>query len=135
MSEDLARSEYSYKTYTRLFYPNGEHYQLGCYWAGWATLLDTLCRRLNAILEEVPGASLTVEQVKEKFGGLRFYYTGQGVNAEQSKAIDEAIELAEGASEHICQRCGSPDAEQRASGWIQTLCETCWADPAWRKRL
>lgn len=134
MSEDPAHPKDSEKVYSRLFYPNGDPYALGPYWAGWTMLIDTLCTRLNTILEEVPGASLTVDQVKEKFGGLRFYCTPHGLDAPRAKTIDETIMLAEDASEHICQRCGSPDARQNESEWIQTLCEACWTDTYRRKR-
>jgi len=125
MSEDIVHPKACGKTYSCLFYSNGEVYQLGSYWAGWSMLLDALCTRLNGILEEVPGASLTVECVKEKFGGLRFYYSTRGLDAMRATIIDDAVMLAEEASEHICQRCGSPDAVQSSSGWIHTLCESC----------
>jgi len=58
-----------------------------------------------------------VRQVKEKFGGLRFYTTG--VLQDQYAFI----EFAESMSYHVCEVCGSP-GKIRNSGWIKTLCDT-----------
>ena len=58
-------------------------------------------------------------QVKEKFGGLRFYMT---------TGTDEMLDLieeAEEASYKTCEECGSQDATQNSNGWIRTLCEPC----------
>jgi len=58
-------------------------------------------------------------QVKEKLGGLRFYYDG-GDNT-----IDGMVWLAEHMSDHICEECGSTKDIGRTSGWISTLCKHC----------
>ena len=58
-------------------------------------------------------------QVKEKFGGLRFYMT-TGTD-EMFDLIDEA----DTASYKICEECASGDATQNDVGWIRTLCESC----------
>lgn len=54
-------------------------------------------------------------QVKEKFGGLRFY-----VN-DGDDYVFGAIALAEGLSHTICEECGMPGMT-RGPGWIRTLC-------------
>lgn len=57
-------------------------------------------------------------QVKEKFGGLRFYMTcGTG-------EIFDLIDGAEALSYETCEECGSP-GESRDTGWIRTLCDLC----------
>ena len=58
-------------------------------------------------------------QVKEKFGGLRFYMTC-GTD-EIFDLIDEASE----ASYKTCEECASGDATQNDVGWIRTLCVPC----------
>ena len=57
-------------------------------------------------------------QVKEKFGGLRFYMTGG------TDEIFGLIERAEEESYAICEQCGEPGRET-GNGWIRTLCEDC----------
>jgi hypothetical protein len=59
---------------------------------------------------------VTLDQVKEKFGTLRFYYTGGDDH------ISGMVCLAEGMSVTTCEDCGSP-AERRNGGWIRTLCD------------
>lgn len=62
----------------------------------------------------------TVLQVKEKFGGLRFYIGGG------DKHINDLISKAEKESFEICEYCGSiDDVKQTRGGWIKTLCWVC----------
>ena len=56
----------------------------GCDWGdGWYNIIDTLCHQIqwhiehNLRKDEDPEAvNVEAAQVKEKFGGLRFYYNG-----------------------------------------------------------
>lgn len=57
-----------------------------------------------------------VLQVKEKFGGLRFYICAGN---EQIWAL---IREAENESYKICEQCGEP-GELYQGGWMRTLCE------------
>lgn len=56
-------------------------------------------------------------QIKEKFGGLRFYYDGG------DREIDGMVRMAESMSYRLCEVCGLPGRPNR-EGWIRTLCET-----------
>lgn len=59
-------------------------------------------------------------QVKEKFGGLRFYVTGG------TDAHDIMIQFAEDMSYRVCEDCGTTkDAKLRRGGWHRTLCSSC----------
>jgi hypothetical protein len=103
----------------------------------------------HGILERLFAAKpdwIMVVQVKEKFGGLRFYlddgtvrvdFIGLGsltVPAEQEHldekrsaqlvAFKKLVREAEAESFSVCEDCGAP-AEQRSGGWIRTLCEPC----------
>lgn len=60
------------------------------------------------------------DQIKEKFGTLRFYYQGG------DDYIAGIVSLAESISNVTCERCGGPGKKTR-SGWIKVLCETCKA--------
>jgi hypothetical protein len=85
---------------------------------GWVPLVDALCRDLAAELERCPVADFAVEQVKEKFGGLRFYVHSA------TKAMEEMISKAEAESFRVCERCGAA-GKPRRGGWVRTLCEGC----------
>jgi hypothetical protein len=56
-------------------------------------------------------------QIKEKFGGLRFYIDGY---SEEAWAV---IEIAEGECSKLCELCGGPGEIRTDLGWIVTLCE------------
>ena len=55
-------------------------------------------------------------QVKEKFGTLRFYYSGG------NEYVSGLVAMAESMSGVTCERCGTPGRLQ-GRGWIKTLCE------------
>ena len=63
---------------------------------------------------EVP--QVTIAQIKEKFGTLRFYYDGG------DDYISGMVTLAESMSGLTCEECGSI-GERRSGGWIRTLCD------------
>ena len=56
-------------------------------------------------------------QVKEKFGTLRFYYSGG------DDVINGLERMAESMSAVTCEECGNPGT-RTTGGWIRTLCET-----------
>jgi hypothetical protein len=65
-----------------------------------------------------PYTGFKVDQVKEKFGGLR-YYTDSG-----NSRIDGFIRLAERLADVTCEECGK-HGKERPGGWIRTLCDSC----------
>jgi hypothetical protein len=78
---------------------------------GWLPLIYKLSAELAACAPDV-----RVMQVKNKFGGLRFYIEAG------SPATHVLIELAETASFGICDQCGEP-GEPRGESWVATRCE------------
>jgi hypothetical protein len=103
---------------------------------GWRTIILELCevtqsyitwrnssRKLllednpynHSIPEEV--SQVKVGQIKEKFGGLRFYFDGG------DRYVAGAVRMAEAWASQICEQCGAPGT-RRTGGWIQTLCAT-----------
>jgi hypothetical protein len=86
---------------------------------GWDTLIHVLCATLERAIERLPEEireGVQCAQVKEKFGGLRFYMTNE------TPYMSGAISVAEGMSYHICEACGLP-GKVRSGGWILTLCD------------
>lgn len=79
---------------------------------GWHSLVEQLVHDLFEL-----GWDGQVLQVKEKFGGLRFYI-GQA-----SPAIYDRIEEATDESYVTCERTGKPGKVRNDLSWIRTLCE------------
>ena len=92
---------------------------------GWYDIIDTLCFNIQARVksQEIKDPSFVCQatQVKEKFGGLRFYIYGG------DDYIEGLIEMAEDMSYKICSECGnkSEQPENQSRGWIYTLCTPC----------
>lgn len=66
-------------------------------------------------------------QVKEKFGGLRYYIrTSDGMHPDDYQRIRYLVNNAETISLRTCEDCGA-QGEQRyiSQYWIKTLCESC----------
>ena len=77
---------------------------------------DMIKNPLRDVPELVP--QVTLDQVKEKFGTLRFYYTGG------DDVIDGMVRMAESMSGVMCEECSAP-AKTHGPGWIRTICEPC----------
>jgi hypothetical protein len=93
---------------------------------GWAGILDELCHSLHKLFTEdgLAGDDYPmVEQVKEKFGTLRFYMSfPEAVSAKTIERAHELIGVAESKSAVTCEVCGCPGKAQ-PGGWIVTLCD------------
>ena len=92
---------------------------------GWFDLVWRLCERLEPVVaaaEMEAGRPFRVLQVKQKFGGLRFY-TSFG-----NDAVSALVEAAEGESFKTCEGCGKPGAH-RGAVMIATMCNE-HADPS-----
>ena len=90
---------------------------------GWFNILDQLMGNIQHHIDwknkkEEVVAQVTLDQVKEKFGTLRFYYTGG------DDIIDGMVRMAESMSGVTCEECSAP-AKTHGPGWIRTICEPC----------
>lgn len=92
---------------------------------GWMNIVELLCARINAIVEDDPAASFEVMQVKEKFGKLRFYYQLKTTNESIQNAACDAVRTAETASAKCCERCGQRGQRASRNGWMSTRCADC----------
>jgi hypothetical protein len=101
---------------------------------GWWPIIESLCANIQShtdwwntnrkdrpIVEQV-----VVEQIKEKFGGLRFYYQGG------DDTIAGMVRMAEAWADHSCEECGAP-GNLRHGGWVRTLCDHHEAEHQARK--
>jgi len=95
----------------------GIHYPRCGAWfgPGWTHIVEKLIEDLIAA-----GWDKQLEQVKEKYGTLRFYV------GSASDEMYELIRKAEGASARTCEECGA-EGNNRAwyANWYITLCQPC----------
>jgi hypothetical protein len=107
---------------------------------GWYSIIDNLCENIQNHIdwshkhkawsldwnEEHPDKQIgvgeivpqvVVDQVKSKFGTLRFYYSGG------DDAIDGMVRMAESMSGVLCEECGDL-VENRVHGRGCKLCDT-----------
>ena len=105
---------------------------------GWWPILESLCGQIQHHIDwknkqSVIVAQVTVAQIKEKFGGLRFYIYGG------DEYIRGMIAFAESMSYKTCESCGNP-GKVGGKGWITTLCVPCREEKdkkeaEWRKNV
>jgi hypothetical protein len=102
---------------------------------GWFNIINTLCDNIQSHIDwrnetrelllkdnpynrPIPDEihQVVVDQVKEKYGTLRFYYHGG------DDKIAGMVRMAESMSAVTCEKCGNP-GYMSGGGWIVTLCE------------
>lgn len=66
---------------------------------------------------------LEIHQIKEKFGGLRFYYSSSEEHgcSEEQKIL---VHFAERLCARTCETCGLPGSLRNDLGWVLTLCDS-----------
>ena len=88
---------------------------------GWYNLIYTLTncidRRLEHLNKDGGNRKVIISQIKEKFGGLRYYADG-----DIDEQMDGMIDFAESLSYTICEECGA-SGKLRSGGWLRTLCD------------
>lgn len=94
---------------------------------GWLKVLDWLCGSIQSYINNInennthlkPIPQVECQQVKEKFAGLRFYYSGG------DDSIEGMVDMAEHICWDTCQNCGSNENVERVGeGWLTTLCDS-----------
>jgi len=84
---------------------------------GWNKIVDPLVKRCTEL-----GGS--VQQIKEKFAQLRFYYyPGDPGTEKQWDDFEDAVRLAEAESARTCEMCGSAGIVMSNGGWVKTVCK------------
>jgi hypothetical protein len=97
---------------------------------GWYPLIVDLDRALAEI-----DPYYQVLQVKQKLGGLRYYFelrdqpdpADPDPESRQARA-DVLVQAAEKRAAHTCERCGNPGTLSRSKApdaWYQTMCDDC----------
>jgi hypothetical protein len=130
--------------YPRIFHSRTD-YWIAC-GDGWCSIIDTLCLNIQqridwnckarvaaylynrqfrhkhseidfkTIPNKIP--QVRASQVKEKFGGLRFYFRGGDA------VIDGMVQMAESMSLITCDVCGNvANSSANNRGWVKTRCK------------
>jgi hypothetical protein len=95
---------------------------------GWLPIIDKLCVCIQSYIDNhvsytkdgrYKPAQIRCSQMKEKFGGLRFYTDGH------DEVIEGMIKMAEHLCDNTCQDCGSEEDLGMTTGWISVLCRNC----------
>ena len=81
--------------------------------SGWIDLIIGM----SGWLAEHYDGHWSTSQLKEKFGGLRFYHNAG------DQPTNEIVTVGEWLSEFICEECGSPGRLRKRRGWYRTVCD------------
>jgi hypothetical protein len=96
--------------------------------SGWHPLISRTIEKLNKL------GYVKIQQIKEKFGGLRIYVSVLNfdeinqISPENNKLVNEIITQAEREAMHTCEVCGLNDAHDvkiRDASVIKTMCTKC----------
>ena len=96
---------------------------------GWFKLINRMCGIIQNHLENNKDHikyghttekinDVICTQIKEKFGALRFYYSGG------DDFVRGVTTMTEAMSGIICESCGSP-GKIKGEGWVKCRCEKC----------
>jgi hypothetical protein len=96
---------------------------------GWIPIIANALSRIETI-QDSDGKSMlskiAVDQLKEKFGTMRFYYHTDNIQDHETfKKVDDIINALEAESEKTCELCGKQPATLRTNGWWSTQCDEC----------
>lgn len=94
---------------------------------GWYDLLDNLLGKLD-FMSKHSGIQVVADQIKEKFGELRFYYhtivnTDLNVSDYAEKIIEDIVSRAESLSKYVCENTGKDGVLCSRTGWLKTVCK------------
>lgn len=94
---------------------------------GWRIAFgDLMMDDIKACLEKANYVDkFHIEDIKEKYGELRFYYSG--VPESIFDELNNIIETYSTLSQNICIECGEIDVPEFKSGWIEPLCLKCYS--------
>ena len=100
---------------------------------GWYPLIEKLSETIQNHIDHQQKQGndcpqVIVQQVKEKFGTLRFYYDGG------DDFVHGAVWLAESMTGMLCETCGGL-GKRREGGWVRTLCDQHESEYQERKLL
>jgi len=95
---------------------------------GWYDLIDKCLEKLQYFCDlcttQEREVQVVADQMKEKYGTLRFYYTVYGGNDVEGSIISDIVEEAEYKSGRICEVSGDSGTLCQRGWWYKTLSYT-----------
>lgn len=94
--------------------------------SGWHGLMIDMSAELLAYFHQrnIDPYTFHIDQLKEKFGSIRLYYSLHCEGKHYDEEIDKIIRKYEDLSEHTCCVCGG-EATLMSKGWICPYCKNC----------
>jgi hypothetical protein len=93
---------------------------------GWYELLDKCMEKLQHFCDLCTKngnpIQVVASQIKEKYGTLSFYYSGEGGSRIEWDIIDDIISETESRSAQTCEESGKHGCLCHRGGWYKTLC-------------
>lgn len=102
---------------------------------GWYSIISSICWIINQHESNIKNLcemrliadpnhesgyeNVRFDQIKEKFGGLRVYYSGG------DEYIHGVVRMAEEMSYKTCEMCGNMASLKKSVGFVKTLCDKC----------
>lgn len=126
MSKNEDYGKYLAETYTNIF---KEPLWLECS-EGWYDIIDRLSKEINTFADNLQSSDgelpIRVVQIKEKFGGLRYYINYHNLSDDTIYKVEQMVREAEKESNRTCEDCGAP-AEMCSPRkyWMKTICVPC----------
>lgn len=93
---------------------------------GWFQLVSALCGRLQWYCDQHKIEYPKVRQIKEKFGALCFYIDTDPYNKHMTYGLFSIIGDYEAMSRFVCEKCGTTVNVGWSTGWIKSICESCF---------
>ena len=108
-----------------------EHIHIECE-EGWSVLIYPILDMIERHNTAFPKHKISVDQVKEKWGAMRFYISmsvpspehDDLAEADSYSHIQGAIALAEKVSLSLCEKCGQRGEIVKGS-WLKVRCPSC----------
>lgn len=95
---------------------------------GWRKAFgDMMFEEIDKVLKQT-NTTIYIEQIKEKYGQLRFYFSG-------TSELHDIVEKYSTLSGNICIKCGKPDVPMLNTGWICPVCQECFEDNQRRNKF
>lgn len=92
--------------------------------AGWWATIERTHYKLFAL-----DPNYRIDQIKEKYGGLRYYFTpSKGYDNDTYTAMEEIVSDAETECAELCEFCGSPGrirGGESGFSWWKIACDEC----------
>ena len=92
---------------------------------GWTPLINDVLNAAETIIAKHPPESFRVDQIKQKFGGLRIYVHQEGLPEEVSAQLGEISLASCQRSFSICEICGAPAALGSLKSRWSVRCQSC----------